>query len=72
MSGFNRITFPLTCSAGGGLEVVWQPLHRSSHLLFQGQHVVLLLASFQGHRLEVCGLAEQTVDMWNKSSIVTT
>lgn len=70
MSRFNCITRLLTYSVGVGLDVARQPLHCSSHLLFQGQHVVLLLASFQGHWLKVCVLMEQTVDTLNKSRTV--
>lgn len=71
MSCFNCITLLLTYSVGVGLDVALQPLHCSSYLLFQGQHVVLLLASFQGHWLKVCGLMAQTVDTSNKSRRVT-
>lgn len=66
-SHFNCIALRLTYSAGVGLDVARQPLHGSSHLLLQGQNIILFFTSFQGHRLKVCGLMEQMVDTLSKS-----
>lgn len=66
MSGF-ECTLLLTCFIGVGLDVVRSPLHGSPHLLFQGQHVVLVLTNLQRHRLKVCALGEISMEILQPS-----